>query len=71
MLSSDDALALLREGEQRLGVADHIASCIKRIRARLTASPHSLAGMIRFWLMMIAAGYEAGLDRRKSFHTRA
>lgn len=61
MLSSDGGLVLLREVEQRFAVADRLPACIKDPRApdRIT---HSLADMIRFCLMMIAAGYEDGND---------
>jgi len=67
MLSSDGGLVLLREVEQRLGVADRLAACIKDPRApdRIT---HSLADMIRFRLMMIAAGYEDGNDAASLRH---
>lgn len=67
MLSSDGGLVLLREVEQRLGVADRLAACIKDPRApeRIT---HSLADMIRFRLMMIAAGYEDANDAANLRH---
>jgi len=67
MLSSDGGLMLLREVERRLGVADRLAACIKDPRApdRIT---HSLADMIRFRLMMIAAGYEDGNDAASLRH---
>ncbi|PBN41172.1 IS1380 family transposase [Sphingobium sp. D43FB] len=67
MLSSDGGLVLLREVEQRLAVADRLAACIKDPRApdRIT---HSLADMIRFRLMMIAAGYEDGNDAASLRH---
>lgn len=66
-LSSDGGLVLLREVEERLGVADRLAACIKDPRApdRIT---HSLADMIRFRLMMIAAGYEDGNDAASLRH---
>lgn len=61
MLSSDGGILLLREVEQRLRVADRLAACIKDPRSpeHLT---HSLADIIGFRLMMIAAGYEDGND---------
>ena len=60
-LSSDGGLLLLREVEQRLRVADRLAACIKDPRAPDQIT-HSLADIIRFRLMMIAAGYEDGND---------
>jgi hypothetical protein len=60
-LSSDGGLLALREVEARLGLAERLAGCIddprtpERIR-------HSLADMLRFRLLMIAAGYEDGND---------
>jgi hypothetical protein len=67
MLSSDGGLVLLREVEQRLGVADRLAACIRDPRApdRIT---HTLADMIRFRLMMIAAGYEDANDAASLRH---
>lgn len=60
-LSSDGGVLLLREIEQRLGVADRLAACIKDPRAPEQVT-HSLADIIRFRLMMIASGYEDGND---------
>ena len=60
-LSSDGGIVLLRQVEQRLGVADRLAACIKDPRAPDMIT-HSLADIIRFRLMMIAAGYEDGND---------
>ena len=51
----------MREVEQRLGVADRLAACIKNPRAPELVT-HSLADIIGFRLMMIAAGYEDGND---------
>jgi hypothetical protein len=61
LLSSDGGILLLREVEQRLGVADRLAACIKDPRAPEHIT-HSLADIIGFRLMMIAAGYEDGND---------
>ena len=61
MLSSDGGILLLREVERRLGVADRLAACIKDPRSPEHIT-HSLADIIRFRLMMIAAGYEDGND---------
>jgi hypothetical protein len=58
-LSSDGGLLVLREVEQRLGVADRLAACIVDPRAPDQIT-HSLADIIGFRLLMIAAGYESG-----------
>jgi hypothetical protein len=60
-LSSDGGLLLLREAEQRLRVADRLAGCIKDPRSPDLIT-HSLTDIIRFRLLMIAAGYEDGND---------
>src|ERR1700676_4541509 len=61
LLSSDGGILVLREVEQRLRVADRIAACIKDPRAADQIT-HALANIIRFRLLMIAAGYEDGND---------
>jgi hypothetical protein len=61
LLSSDGGVLLLREVEQRLRVADRLAGCIKDPRAADQIT-HSLADIIGFRLLMIAAGYEDGND---------
>jgi hypothetical protein len=61
LLSSDGGVLVLREVEQRLRVADRLASCIKDPRSPDLIT-HSLADIIGFRLMMIAAGYEDGND---------
>lgn len=60
-LSSDGGLLALREVENRLGVAQRLAACIDDRRAPERIQ-HSLAEMLRFRLLMIAAGYEDGND---------
>jgi hypothetical protein len=60
-LSSDGGLLALREVEARLGVAERLAGCIDDPRAP-DRIQHSLADMLRFRLLMIAAGYEDGND---------
>lgn len=60
-LSSDGGLLLLREVEQRLRIAERLAGCVKDPRAP-DQIKHSLADIIRFRLLMIAAGYEDGND---------
>lgn len=60
-LSSDGGLLALREVEHRLGLARRLAGCINDPRApgRVT---HGLDEIIRFRMLMIAAGYEDGND---------
>src|SRR4051794_33608893 len=61
MMSSDGGLLVLREIEQRLGIARRLAACIRDPRApeRIV---HGLDEIIRFRMLMIAAGYEDGND---------
>src|SRR3954462_4788078 len=61
LLSSDGGGLALRAVEQRLRVADRFAACIKDPRAPDQIT-HTLADIIRFRLLMIAAGYEDGND---------
>jgi len=60
-LSSDGGLLVLREVERRLDVAGRLAACIADPRdpGRVV---HGLDEIIRFRLLMIAAGYEDGND---------
>jgi Transposase DDE domain group 1 len=60
-LSSDGGLLALREIEQRLGLADRLAGCLKDPRMPEKVA-HRLAEIIRFRMLMIAAGYEDGND---------
>src|SRR3712207_399673 len=60
-LSSDGGLLALREVERRLGIADRLAGCIDDPRAPERVR-HGLAGILRFRMLMIAAGYEDGND---------
>jgi hypothetical protein len=60
-LSSQGGLLALREVERRLGVAERLAACLKDPRAPERVW-HRLAEIIRFRLLMIAAGYEDGND---------
>jgi len=60
-LSSDGGLLVLREIEQRLEVADRLAACIDDPRDP-GSTVHTVADIIRFRLLMIAAGYEDGND---------
>ena len=60
-LTSDGGVLVLAEIERRLGIADRLARCIADPRApeRLR---HSLAEMIRFRALLIAAGYPDAND---------
>jgi len=51
----------LREVEQRLGLAERLAACIDDPRASERVR-HGLADILRFRMLMIAAGYEDGND---------
>jgi hypothetical protein len=69
-LSSDGGILALREIEQRLGIADRLAACIADPRdpQRVT---HSIADIMRFRMLMIAAGYEDGNDAASLRHDPA
>lgn len=60
-LSSDGGLLVLREVERRLRVAERLAACIEDPRDP-ARTVHSLADIIGFRLLAIAAGYEDGND---------
>jgi len=60
-LSSDGGLLALREVERRLGIADRLAACIDDPRAPERVR-HGIAAILRFRMLMIAAGYEDGND---------
>src|SRR6266404_478408 len=60
-LSSEGGLLALREIERRLGLAERLAACLKDPRAPERVV-HRLAEIIRFRVLMIAAGYEDGND---------
>src|ERR687893_2966945 len=60
-LSSDGGLLALREVERRLGIADRLAACVEDPRAPERVR-HGLAAILRFRMLMIAAGYEDGND---------
>ena len=64
LLSSDGGVLALREVERRLRVADRLAACLVDRRAPDQVT-HSLADIIRFRLLMIAAGYEDGVDAKR------
>ena len=56
-LSSEGGLLALREIERRLSLADRLANCLVDPRAPERVV-HRLAEIIRFRMLMIAAGYE-------------
>ena len=60
-MSSDAGLTLLREVEHRTDLAGLLSSCLTDLRAPGKVR-HSLEDIIRFRIMMIAAGYEDGND---------
>ena len=60
-LSSDGGILTLREIKRRPRVAERMAACIEDPRASKHVT-HSMADIIRFRLLMIAAGYEDGND---------
>src|ERR1700726_4189953 len=60
-LSSEGGLLALREIERQLGLADRLANCLGDPRAPERVE-HRLAEIIRFRMLMIAAGYEDGND---------
>jgi hypothetical protein len=60
-VSSEGGLLALREIEHRLGLADRLANCLVDPRAPERVV-HRLAEIIRFRMLMIAAGYEDGND---------
>jgi hypothetical protein len=61
LMSSDGGLLMLREIEQRLNLAKRLAGCITDPRAPERIQ-HGLDEIIRFRMLMIAAGYEDGND---------
>jgi hypothetical protein len=60
-LTSDAGVLVLAEIERRLGLAERLARCIEDRRAPERVR-HSLAEMIRFRALMIAAGYADAND---------
>ena len=60
-LSSDAGLVSLREVERRLDVAGRLAACVDDPRDP-TRTIHSVADILRFRMLMIAAGHEDGID---------
>ncbi len=60
-LTSDAGVLVLAEIERRLGLAERLAACIDDPRAPERVR-HGIAAVLRFRMLMIAAGYEDGND---------
>jgi hypothetical protein len=60
-LSSDAGLLALREVERRRAVAGRLGGCIDDPREP-SRTVHGVADILRFRMLMIAAGYEDGID---------
>src|SRR5256885_3441986 len=60
-MTSDAGILLLAAIERRLGIAERLADCIEDLRAPERVR-HTLAEMIRFRALLIAAGYPDGND---------
>ena len=69
-LSSDGGVLALREIESRLGIADRLAACVVDPRAAERVV-HGVADILRFRMLMIAAGYEDGNDADSLRHDPA
>ena len=66
-LSSEGGLLALREIERRLGLADRLANWLRDPRAPERVW-HGVAEIIRFRMLMIAAGYQDGNDANALRH---
>ena len=60
-MTSDAGILLLAAVEQRLGIAERLADCIEDRRAPERVR-HTLAEMIRYRALLLAAGYPDGND---------
>lgn len=69
-LSSDGGVLALCEIEVRLGIADRLAACVADPRAAGRVV-HGIADILRFRMLMIAAGYEDGNDAHSLRHDPA
>lgn len=69
-LSSDGGVLALREIETRLGIANRLAACVTDPRAPERVI-HSMADILRFRMLMIAAGYEDANDAASLRHDPA
>lgn len=61
LLSSDTGVLVLAEIDRRLGISDRLAGCIEDRRDPQRIQ-HTIAGMIRFRALAIAAGYADAND---------
>ena len=61
LMTSDAGILLLAATERRLGISERLADCIGAPRAPERVR-HTLAEMIRFRALLIAAGYPDGND---------
>ena len=68
-LSSDAGVLALREVERRLGIAERLAGCIADPRQPERVE-HRLAEIVRFRMLMVAAGYEDGNEATPCGATR-
>ena len=66
-MSSDAGLTLLREIERKAGLSQRLADCLSDPRDPAKVQ-HILCDIIRFRVMMIAAGYEDGNDAASLRH---
>jgi hypothetical protein len=60
-LTSDAGILVLAEIERRLGLAERLARCLADPRSPERVH-HTIAEMIRFRVLLIAAGYPDGSD---------
>ena len=60
-LTSDASVVVLADIDRRLGIAERLARCIEDPRSPERV-PHTLAEMIRFRVLLIAAGYADAND---------
>jgi hypothetical protein len=69
-LSSDGGVLALREIESRLGIAERLSACVADPRAAGRVV-HGIADILRFRMLMIAAGYADGNDADSLRHDPA
>ena len=69
-LSSDAGVLALREIKSRLGIADRLAACVANPRTPGRVV-HGVAAILRFLMLLIAAGYADGIDAASLRHDPA
>ncbi len=69
-LSSDAGVLALREIKSRLGIADCLAACVANPRTPGRVV-HGVAAILRFRMLLIAAGYADGNDADSLRHEPA